>query len=137
ARRPPPGQACQQRQPRPSPAPQPSRAPAPPLRPSQTKTARAARAKARRSMPNLTIRQIADACDGTLVDASRSAATVHGVAFIAEAGPDAVTWVDDKHYHKFVATARAAAIIGRADAVSRDPRGIIVDDPAWAIIRIL
>lgn len=93
------------------------------------------------STPNatgLTVARIAEICGGRLTGpGSHAKRPVRLVAPIAEAADDSVTWLADKKLLAYLQTCRAAAVIGTEALVGSFERGIVVDDPEWAVARVL
>lgn len=86
---------------------------------------------------NHTVQDLADLCRGKLADPARAETVVQQVAFIEEAGPDAVTWITEGKHAKALKTTQAAAIVGTEALLRGDRRGIIVADPELAIAQVL
>lgn len=88
--------------------------------------------------PAFTVRELAAACKGRMIDEAAVAdVVVCRVDAIDAADADAITWIADDRYARQLANTKAAAVIGRSSHLGSDPRGIVVDDPEAAITDVL
>jgi len=62
---------------------------------------------------------------------------IRGVAAIAEAGPDQITWVSDRRYGQQLAQSLAAAVFAPLDQGSTPMPAVLVDHPGLAMIKAL
>jgi UDP-3-O-[3-hydroxymyristoyl] glucosamine N-acyltransferase len=87
---------------------------------------------------DLTVAHIAEICEGRLAGPGNHAGrSVRIVAPLVDSPEDAVTWLADEKLLVHLQTCRAAAVIGSEALVGSFERGIVVDDPEWAVARVL
>lgn len=89
------------------------------------------------NVPEFTVRALAEACGGRMVDPAAGDRIIRHVATMADAGDDGVTWVTNDVHARGLDQTSAGAIIGLAAHVGGSPRGIVVEDPESALVDIL
>jgi len=88
--------------------------------------------------PTMTVADIAALCGGRMLgDAAMAGRVLRGVATLAHADESSVSWVTDAKHADALAKTRAGAVLGKADVLGDDPRGIVVADPEEAIAQVL
>ncbi len=85
----------------------------------------------------VSLQDIASRCGGRLLDPSRAEHRIVRVAPVDGAGEDSVTWVTDSRHARGLSDCKAGGIIGTDSLLEGDPRGIAVDDPELAMVRVL
>ncbi len=86
----------------------------------------------------LTVGQIAELCGGRLSgNGDHKNLMVRGVGAIEIAPGDAVSWLVEEKLAPALANCKAAAVIGNEATVGTFARGIICDDPQWAVAKVL
>jgi UDP-3-O-[3-hydroxymyristoyl] glucosamine N-acyltransferase len=82
-----------------------------------------------------TLKELADIVQGTVV--GNTELKIKGVSTIQDGKPETITFIAHPKYLKFVQSTQAAAVITSSTENLKDKDGILVENPQWAMAKVL
>jgi len=83
----------------------------------------------------VTLKELADIVQGTVV--GNTELKIKGVSTIQDGKPETITFIAHPKYLKFVQSTQAAAVITSSTENLKDKDGILVENPQWAMAKVL